>query len=619
MKERIRAKRKELFLGIQAFLRDTLYLLKSNWGIVFPFLILYSIVNIVATSALVNLFLRVSMLMHSDTYIDLNNLPGFLTAPTTILALLLLCILVALLHVVEIAGIMHVYSMSMIGKKTTFTGMLTAGVRSGLRGFIPKNWLLILFVMILIPLTGFFTLSFSSLEASVPGFIMDFIRANKIYNTLYFIAYVGMLFAEVTYIFGINYYLLEECSFTAACRKSRKLIKGNYLTTILCFVVISVILYCATTGLSAIISSALVKVIRAFSSNNTTTTSQIAAITLTINTFLTAIIAPALNIAALTHLFFRYSEDRNMLAAMSRNAFHDKKWNKWQIGAVFAAIALIFVAGFVQNTSGLPALTAASERPMIAAHRGDSLNAPENSYPAFELAVMENVDWVELDVHQTKDNVIIVSHDDDLTRISGENLFVHDLTYDEIMQLDVGSWFSKDYQGLRITTLDKALKLMKDKVCVQIEIKPNGMDEGIEERILQIVNDNGMHDQVLIISLQPEPLRRIKALDPTIQTAYCMVLAWEHIEDISFSDSFTLEESNISAALVDRIHKKGGKVFAWTVNSEESVQHLVDCGVDGIVTDNPSMIRNALNEAHYNGGIAKLFRQYLYSLQNQAK
>ena len=139
-------------------------------------------------------------------------------------------------------------------------------------------------------------------------------------------------------------------------------------------------------------------------------------------------------------------------------------------------------------------------------------------------------------------------------------------------------------------------------------IKPSGFDVNLEENLLKVVYDNDMQDQVVFICLQPEPLRRIKELGSDIPTVYTMFFAWGHIEDVAFSDAFSIEERNIIRTLVDNIHSAGKQVFVWTVNNESQVQYLVDCGVDGIVTDDPVMMRNALNKVNYSGGLSKLLR-----------
>ena len=170
---------------------------------------------------------------------------------------------------------------------------------------------------------------------------------------------------------------------------------------------------------------------------------------------------------------------------------------------------------------------------------------------------------------------------------------------------------------MRLSTLDEVLKLCRrNNVRVQIEIKSPGPATGMEEPILQCINDNDMRDLAVIISLEAEPLKKVRELDPGIRTAYCMYAAWDHVEDVGFSDDFTVEERNVTPELAAIVHASGGKLYAWTINSEESVQNLIDCGVDGILTDNPIMLKSALDHADYTGGIRKLLRQYLAKLQD---
>ena len=613
-REKLRAS--TIWRDFQLFLKETWYLLRKNWATVLPFLFVYSIVNMAVTYLAVNLALDTGMALEGFTYIDSENLLPFLATRGSVILAILLCVVVCFLHVVEIGGVMHAYSMSSIGEKSTFEGMMLAGITSGARGISPDNWAVFPFIMVLVPLTGFFTLSFSSLHAAIPGFIADFIAANTLYRTLYRLLYVLMLLMEVAYIFAMNFYLLEKSTFADSCRKSRRLIAGKYLQTLLFLAALSCIINTIVVVFSASVSALTVQALSLFSSGLSTTDAlRLASWSRVISQFIGLTIAPAVNIAALTTLFFRYVEDRNMLATLSPDSFRDRKLGKWQYRALNAAIVLAIIGVLAVVLPDFAAGKGDLPRPEIAAHRGDSVNAPENSMPAFELAILENADWIELDVHQTKDGVIVVSHDDDLARISGNKVHVYDLTYDEIQEMDVGSWFSDDFAGLRLATLDDALKLCKDKIKVQIEIKPTDHDVNIEESILKIINENGMHDQVLVLSLKPEPLRRIKELDPTLITAYCMVVAWKHVEDIPFADYYTVEEGNITTELVNNVHASGGQIFAWTVNSDESVQHLVDCGVDAILTDDPVMMRRALDSAKYTGGPARYLRIYLDALR----
>ena len=237
--------------------------------------------------------------------------------------------------------------------------------------------------------------------------------------------------------------------------------------------------------------------------------------------------------------------------------------------------------------------------PNVAAHRGDSVRAPENSLPAFQMAIDEKVaTWVELDVHQTKDGVIIVSHDDNLSNI-GIDLVVHESTYEELMKHDSGAYFSKKYEGLKLCTLKEALDVLKDKVAVQVEIKPTEYDDHIEEAVLDIIKETDSSLPIAVLSLKEKPLKRIKELDPDFPIIYCTVVATEGIENIDYADFFSIEESAINKDLVSRIHEKGKQCFVWTINKEDNVQYLVDCGVDTILTDDPIMMKKALTKCNY--------------------
>ncbi len=246
-----RVRTSALWREFRQFLAGTWLLLQENWATVFPFLIVYSPANMVVTYLAVNLAIGGSLRLKGFAYIATDNLAALLAAPESIDLVLILCIVVCFLQVVEIAGIMHAYSMSAIGKKSSLEGMMLAGLQSGIRGIFPWNWAVLPFMMVLIPMTGFFTLSFSSLHAAVPGFVQDFIKASSLYHTLYGLLFLVMFLVEVVYIFAMHFYLLHKESFTAACRMSRRLIAGKYRKTLLFLIAMACILATAVVTFAA--------------------------------------------------------------------------------------------------------------------------------------------------------------------------------------------------------------------------------------------------------------------------------------------------------------------------------------------------------------------------------
>ena len=156
-------------------------------------------------------------------------------------------------------------------------------------------------------------------QLGIPGFIADFIAANTLYHTLYQLLYVIMLLVQVAYIFAMNFYLLEKSTFAVSCRKSRRLIAGKYFQTLLFLAalscIINTIVVVFSASVSASVSALTVQALSLFSSGLSTTDAlRLASWSRVISQLIGLTIAPAVNIAALTTLSFRYVEDRNMLA-----------------------------------------------------------------------------------------------------------------------------------------------------------------------------------------------------------------------------------------------------------------------------------------------------------------
>ena len=240
--------------------------------------------------------------------------------------------------------------------------------------------------------------------------------------------------------------------------------------------------------------------------------------------------------------------------------------------------------------------------------------------PAFELAASENLLWIELDVHQTLDGVIVCNHDSDISRVTGVNKAVHDITYAELSTYELGDWMPGNYSHVTLPKLVDVLKFAKEEgLHVQVELKGHPNDVNFEENVLQAINDADMHDDVMIIAQDARRLMRIKELDPTILKGYCMVIAFGRIEDIEYTDNVTIEENNVTPELVHRLHQEGKKVFCWTVDLEDTIQYLVSCDVDVIGTDNPMLISAALEKVDYDGGFMRAFHIFMHAIANMDK
>ena len=327
-----------------------------------------------------------------------------------------------------------------------------------------------------------------------------------------------------------------------------------------------------------------------------------------------------MNAAGLTVLFYKYIEERDLLTALSRETFREHRFSRKISVSVFSGVLVFFSVTLLALANKYAYLQEDVKLPMVCAHRGDNVHAPENTMPAFELAASENLPWIELDVYLPSDGVLICSHDASLKRVTGQDLTIHDHTYAELTACEMGDWMPGRYEHVVVPKLSDVLDMAREEgLQVQVELKGDPEDIGFEENILQVIEDAGMHDQVMIIAQDYKRMERIKELDPTITKGYCMFAAFGNLVDIPYTDNISIEENNVTPELVGQMHEQGRKVFCWTVDLDDTVQYLVSCGVDVIGTDNPMLVTAALEKANTSGGITRIFHILMHSIANMDK
>lgn len=158
----------------------------------------------------------------------------------------------------------------------------------------------------------------------------------------------------------------------------------------------------------------------------------------------------------------------------------------------------------------------------IFAHRGASNYAPENTMAAFELAVSQGAEGIETDVHLTKDNIPVIIHDEKIDRTTNNTGLVKDYTYDEIRQLDAGSWMSKSFSKETIISLEEFLKWIKDKdLLMNVELKNNKINyPHIEAIVYEQIKYHKLSDRAIMSTFNKQSIKRCKTLDSSIEVAW---------------------------------------------------------------------------------------------------
>lgn len=241
----------------------------------------------------------------------------------------------------------------------------------------------------------------------------------------------------------------------------------------------------------------------------------------------------------------------------------------------------------------------------VIAHRGASQAAPENTLAALTLGMEQGADGVEFDVYRAGDGWLVLLHDKDVLRTTnfkdvftdGRSAKVSELSLAELRRLDAGSWKSADYAGEKVPTFEEALELLRGRATAVIEIKP----EDIGRDVAMIVQKLGIEKEVFVQSFSPRAIREFHEVLPGVTTGY---LTGDKVSDDSVARAREhlriAVESGASAvvcnykladrAYIDEIHRNDFFVWVYTVDDEGVMRSLMERGIDGIITNVPSVL-----------------------------
>lgn len=235
------------------------------------------------------------------------------------------------------------------------------------------------------------------------------------------------------------------------------------------------------------------------------------------------------------------------------------------------------------------------------AHRGASKYAPENTMAAFKLALEMKADMIELDVQLSKDGVPVVFHDSKLDRHSNGKGLVSSFLFDELQQLDAGKWFSIEFMGEKIPSLEEVLRWATGKMMVNIEIKTEAVsdstEDGVEEKVVQLVRNSDMQNHVIISSFDYRTIERIKKTAPEMLTGLLYHKKssgkrrlLELMENYR-ADFFNCNKSEMSKKWRTELEKASKRYLIYTVNRKKAMRKWMEKGAFGIFSDKPDELR----------------------------
>jgi glycerophosphoryl diester phosphodiesterase len=241
------------------------------------------------------------------------------------------------------------------------------------------------------------------------------------------------------------------------------------------------------------------------------------------------------------------------------------------------------------------------KRPTVFAHRGSSAYAPENTLAAFNLAIEQHADAIELDAKLSADGQIVVMHDASVDRTTNGTGLVKSLALAELKSLEAGGKFNPQFSGEKIPTLSEVFEQVGQKIFINVELTNySSPSDDLPEKVAHLVRKFKLESMVLLSSFNPIALIRARKVLPMLPmgfltlTGFGKITFYSHLIRFGPRLAFHPTTADASEKLIAAVHRRNCRVHVYTVNQPEEMRRLFTAGVDGIFTDDPLLARKVL-------------------------
>lgn len=577
-------------------------MLFQNGRSLFAYEMIYFFIIFLLINPVINYGIRWAMKEAGYSYLTSENLLKFLSKPATAAVAAGFLVVGGFLLLYGFSIIMTLLLHGKRGRKIRFFSVLLSALKGIWVACIPKNILLTASAILMFCFFNIIFLMGIGSRIRMPRYFMESMaRIGYLKPVLIGLA-VFLAILSFLMLFLLPYCILEHKSFCQGFKSSLALIKRKWLRSLLLLIlwngiiaVLVAVAYCLAIGVCAVFVRVFVQKYMAaavflmiYEHVNLVIGCLAALLGLVINS----------NLVTCLYFYFKWEEkEKYQETAEPPQVFRVKKrFSKKVMLAVAVAVIfldVIYIYDLVYN--GRSALGENLGYIEITSHRGYSSKAPENTIPAIELAMEYMADYVEIDVQETKDGVLVLFHDWDLYRVTGKKGSVRNLNYHELTELDAGLWFGEEYRGTKIPTLEETLELCKGKVNLNIEIKNGARTKQLNEKVVEMIEAHNFERQCVITSARYEDLVTIKELNQDLKTGYILAGGYGNFYNNNVAaDFFSMKSNFVTDRLVRKIHEKGKAVHVWTVNSKKEMERMKQLEVDNIITDKPILARELI-------------------------
>lgn len=480
------------------------------------------------------------------------------------------------------------------------------------RVFKPKHIVLSIFYFISIlasNVTVLFNILYSETNTNL---IKMYVLRNHWYIKAAVILVFVIMYAVVIHgIYSMNICMMEGLRFREAYKKSARMVKKHPVGTISALVVYNLFIL-AIIGITYVLISVFlvagVKLLNMAYLGNAIFLSALRTERFIIKCILVCVAIP-LSFSAITHMYYRYTDVDDITFEFIDIQEGPARRRRIAYAVIMAAALVADACYLLISFNNNPFENVAIfHETKVMAHRGASTEAPENTMAAFQKAIDDMADYIELDVQLTNNGEVIVMHDSNAYRTTGVDANIVNMTYKEVKTLDAGSWFSDEYVGENVPSLKEVLELTQGKIKLNIELKPTDNGIALAKNTVRLIEKYNMVNDCVITSFSESALKAVKTYNQEIKVGYILSAAYGDFYDMKNVDFFSVNAAFLSKRTIDAIHNSGKRVYAWTVNNKESIKNLTNKGVDGIITDNPVLARETIYSRDTSETIVNMIR-----------
>ena len=507
------------------------------------------------------------------------------------------------------AGILMIIEYNRQGKPVRLLRIFYESLLQIRHAFYPKNWMIFVYTLLILPLTDpNMTMSAFS-ELVVPEFIMDFIIAKKLLLVIFAILFILINYFFYRFVFVQYSFVLERISFWEAAKKSRSL---GVRTQLYSGITQQIVAYAAGVlyvWLPMIILMGISLVEKMLLSNSGAADAAATFIYHAVGAETCKIIGRSIVklivFVYMVTIFHCVYEKKDIEVNITLEDGCVKQRGKIRSfrGWVYAGAVVLYLL-YALLTGGIICVANAAPEELsdlivttqIAAHKGYSSKAPENTMDAFRLAVeSDSVSYIELDVRSTRDGIPVVIHNESLYEAAGEDISIYDVDFSKLNDMAAPYSFGEEYPYARVPSLEEVLSTYPDEKRYIIEIKYSDRTPELPGQVAHLMEKYGLVEDSVVHSGSYEALEKVKAVNPDITCGYIVAVSLGGFYDLECADFFSLEHDFATERVVQNIHDRGKKVFVWTVNEQHSMEEGRYSMIDVVITDYPDECEAVIN------------------------